>query len=68
MFCYVFEGMRREVEDVSELMHLIQSQLPYEEAGHTSVLSKSWLHTWSTIPILKFVVRRGKSMKLGISF
>ncbi|XP_023761561.1 uncharacterized protein LOC111909991 isoform X2 [Lactuca sativa] len=61
--------MRREVEDVAELMHRIQSRLPVEEAARTCVLSKSWLHAWSTIPTLRFYVlntrkRKTKSMKL----
>ncbi|KAI3506282.1 hypothetical protein L1887_28639 [Cichorium endivia] len=64
MFCYGFEGMRREVEHVPELMQHIQSRLPLKEAARTSVLSKSWLHAWSTIPTLRFDVRRGKSLKL----
>ncbi|XP_023773266.1 F-box/LRR-repeat protein At5g02910 [Lactuca sativa] len=56
--------MRREVEDVVELMHRIQARLAVKEAARTSVLSKSWLHAWSTIPTLRFYVGRGKSMKL----
>ncbi|KAL7605160.1 hypothetical protein Lser_V15G19837 [Lactuca serriola] len=61
--------MRREVEDVPELMQRIQSRLPVEEAARTCVLSKSWLHAWSTIPTLRFYVlntrkRKTKSMKL----
>ncbi|KAI3509126.1 hypothetical protein L1887_24152 [Cichorium endivia] len=57
----------REVEDVPELLQHIQSRLPLTEAVRTSVLSKSWLHAWSTIPTLTFLVRAerfGKSMKL----
>ncbi|CAH1447210.1 unnamed protein product [Lactuca virosa] len=60
-------GMRREVEDVVELMQHIQSRLPITEAARTSVLSKSWLHAWHTIPILRFRVRseqNGNGMKL----
>ncbi|CAH1438779.1 unnamed protein product [Lactuca virosa] len=45
-------------------MQNIQSRLPVKGAARTSVLSKSWLHAWSTIPILRLDVRRGKSMKL----
>ncbi|KAL7584105.1 hypothetical protein Lser_V15G46184 [Lactuca serriola] len=56
--------MRREVEDVVELMQNIQSRLTVKEAAQTSVLSKSWLHAWSTFPNLRFDVGRGKSMKL----
>ncbi|XP_023732415.1 putative F-box/LRR-repeat protein At5g02700 [Lactuca sativa] len=59
--------MRREVEDVVELMQHIQSRLPITEAARTSVLSKSWLHAWHTIPILRFCVRseqNGNGMKL----
>ncbi|KAL7612235.1 hypothetical protein Lser_V15G09031 [Lactuca serriola] len=56
--------MRPEAEDAPELMQNIQSRLPVKEAARTCVLSKSWLHAWSTIPILRFDVRRGKSMKL----
>ncbi|KAL7605163.1 hypothetical protein Lser_V15G19834 [Lactuca serriola] len=58
--------MRREVEDVAESMHRIQSRLPVEEAARTCVLSKSWLHAWSTIPTLRFRVcnEQKGSMKL----
>ncbi|GKA60922.1 putative F-box/LRR-repeat protein isoform X2 [Tanacetum coccineum] len=35
-----------------ELIHHIQSLLPKKEAARTCVLSKSWLHAWSTIPTL----------------
>ncbi|KAL4583104.1 hypothetical protein LXL04_007668 [Taraxacum kok-saghyz] len=58
------EGMRPQVEDVPELMQLIQSQLPVIEAARMSVLSKSWLHAWSTIPILRLDLRSRKKMKL----
>ncbi|KAL6524599.1 hypothetical protein OROHE_016270 [Orobanche hederae] len=54
----------REVEDVAELMQLIQSRLPVKEAARTSVLSKSWLHAWSTIPTLKFHVYDTKHLKM----
>ncbi|KAI3738779.1 hypothetical protein L2E82_28931 [Cichorium intybus] len=43
---------RTQLEDVPELMQQIQAWLPLLEAARTSVLSKSWLHAWSTIPIL----------------
>ncbi|CAH1439719.1 unnamed protein product [Lactuca virosa] len=48
-------------------MHHIQSLLPVKEATRTSLLSKSWLHAWSTIPTLRFFIlkkQNGKSMKL----
>ncbi|KAL4564923.1 hypothetical protein LXL04_028999 [Taraxacum kok-saghyz] len=52
-------GMNRKssspgLKDVPELMHHIQSLLPVKEAARTGVLSKSWLHAWSTIPNLRF--------------
>ncbi|CAI9304377.1 unnamed protein product [Lactuca saligna] len=56
--------MRRGVEDVVELMQNIQSRLTVKEAAQTSVLSKYWLHAWSTFPNLRFDVGRGKTMKL----
>ncbi|CAI9273782.1 unnamed protein product [Lactuca saligna] len=61
---FLLSGMRTQAEDAPELMQNIQSRLPVKEAARTCVLSKSWLHAWSTIPILRFDVRRGKSMKL----
>ncbi|CAI9280475.1 unnamed protein product [Lactuca saligna] len=42
------------LEDIPELFHCIQTRLPIKEAARTSVLSKSWLHAWSTIPTLRF--------------
>ncbi|KAI3691214.1 hypothetical protein L2E82_49434 [Cichorium intybus] len=63
-FIKLLSGMRPELDDVVELMQRIQSRLPVKEAARTSVLSKSWLHAWSTIPTLRFNVRRGNSMKL----
>ncbi|GJW04215.1 F-box protein-like protein [Tanacetum coccineum] len=45
---------RRQLEDVPELIHHIQALLPAKDAARTCVLSKSWLHTWSTIPTLRF--------------
>ncbi|XP_023750379.1 F-box protein At5g03100 [Lactuca sativa] len=42
------------LEDIPDLFHCIQMQLPIKEAARTSVLSKSWLHAWSTIPTLRF--------------
>ncbi|KAI3511890.1 hypothetical protein L1887_19050 [Cichorium endivia] len=52
------------VEDVRELMQHIQSRLPVKEAARTSVLSKSWLRAWSTIPTLRFRVREKKHLKV----
>ncbi|KAI3499891.1 hypothetical protein L1887_35705 [Cichorium endivia] len=49
-------GMNRKLEDVPELIHHIQSRLSLKEAARSSVLSKSWLHAWSTIPNLRFHV------------
>ena len=43
-----------QLQDVPELLHRIQSLLPPEEATRTCVLSKLWLHAWSTIPTLRF--------------
>ncbi|CAI9263361.1 unnamed protein product [Lactuca saligna] len=40
-------------------MQNIQSRLPVKAAAKTSVLSKSWLHAWSTIPTLIFHVPIG---------
>ncbi|GJV48331.1 putative F-box/LRR-repeat protein isoform X2 [Tanacetum coccineum] len=40
--------------DLPELIHRIQSLLPAKEAARTCILSKSWLHAWSTIPTLRF--------------
>ncbi|GJZ62159.1 F-box protein-like protein [Tanacetum coccineum] len=40
--------------DLPELMHRIQSLLPPEKAVRTCVLSKSWLHAFSTRPTLRF--------------
>ncbi|XP_023738056.1 uncharacterized protein LOC111886047 [Lactuca sativa] len=54
----------RSVEDVEELMQHIQSRLPVEEAARTSVLSKSWLHAWSTIPTLRFHVDETKHLNM----
>ncbi|KAI3521671.1 hypothetical protein L1887_11143 [Cichorium endivia] len=42
------------MEEWKSLYHQIQSHLPVKEAARTSVLSKSWLHAWSTIPFLRF--------------
>ncbi|GJV81669.1 F-box/LRR-repeat protein [Tanacetum coccineum] len=45
----------RDLEAVPpELLHHIQSLLPLKEAARTSLLSKAWLNTWSTIPALRF--------------
>nr|GFA84715.1 hypothetical protein [Tanacetum cinerariifolium] len=43
-----------QLEDIPELIHRIQSLLPAKEAASTCILSKSWLHAWSTIPTLRF--------------
>ncbi|GKA90106.1 F-box protein-like protein [Tanacetum coccineum] len=43
-----------QLEDIPELIHRIQSLLPAKEAVRTCILSKSWLHAWSTIPTLRF--------------
>ncbi|KAI3521675.1 hypothetical protein L1887_11147 [Cichorium endivia] len=45
---------RSQLEDNPDLIHHIQSMLPEKDAARTSVLSKSWLHAWSTIPFLSF--------------
>ncbi|GJY15487.1 F-box protein-like protein [Tanacetum coccineum] len=45
---------RRQLEDVPELIHHIQALLPAKDAARTCVLSKSWLHAWSTIPTIRF--------------
>ncbi|XP_071712285.1 F-box/LRR-repeat protein 25-like [Rutidosis leptorrhynchoides] len=37
-----------------ELIQRIQTLLPVEEAARTCVLSKTWSHSWSTIPHLRF--------------
>ncbi|KAL7603367.1 hypothetical protein Lser_V15G17329 [Lactuca serriola] len=47
-------GSIPRLEDIPEVIHNIQSRLPVKEAARTSILSKSWLHAWSTIPILRF--------------
>nr|GEX02571.1 hypothetical protein [Tanacetum cinerariifolium] len=43
-----------QLEDLPELIHRIQSLLSVKEAAQTCILSKSWLHAWSTIPTLRF--------------
>lgn len=48
-----------QLEDVPvELIHRLQSMLPVKQAARTCVLSKSWLHAWSTIPTLRFPMQR----------
>ncbi|XP_071712428.1 F-box/LRR-repeat protein 25-like [Rutidosis leptorrhynchoides] len=48
-----------QLEDIPvELIHRIQSFLPEKEAARTCVLSKSWLHAWSTIPTLRFTQKQ----------
>nr|XP_043635935.1 F-box protein At5g03100-like [Erigeron canadensis] len=51
---YTLEKKDDDVVLPTELMHRIQSLLSAKEAGRTCVLSKSWLHAWSTIPSLRF--------------
>ncbi|CAH1421784.1 unnamed protein product [Lactuca virosa] len=51
-----------QVEDVPELMQHIQSKLSVKEAARTSLLSKSWLHAWSTIPTLRFQVLKKQNV------
>jgi hypothetical protein len=36
------------------ILHCIMSKLPEKDAASTSVLSKAWLDTWYTFPILSF--------------
>jgi hypothetical protein len=36
------------------ILHNIMSRLPEKDAARTSVLSKSWLETWYTFPVLSF--------------
>ncbi|KAL6502697.1 hypothetical protein OROHE_024350 [Orobanche hederae] len=55
--------IKREVEDVAELMQHIQSRMLVTEAACTSLLSKSWLHAWSTTPFLRFRVHNEKYAK-----
>ncbi|KAL6502696.1 hypothetical protein OROHE_024349 [Orobanche hederae] len=55
--------IKREVEDVVELMQQIQSRMLVTEAACTSLLSKSWLHAWSTTPFLRFRVHKEKYAK-----
>nr|XP_043621804.1 putative F-box protein At3g58860 [Erigeron canadensis] len=43
-----------ELEVPVELIQRIQSLLPLKEAAQTCILSKSWLHAWSTVPTLRF--------------
>ncbi|GKD47391.1 F-box protein-like protein [Tanacetum coccineum] len=45
---------KEKLEHVPELLHRIQSLLWPKEDARTCVLSKSWLHAWSTIPNLRF--------------
>ncbi|KAI3497046.1 hypothetical protein L1887_39427 [Cichorium endivia] len=60
--------MRREVEDVPELMQHIQSRLPLKEAARTSLLSKSWLLAWSTNPTLRFHVYQERNRPTSMKF
>ncbi|XP_071728364.1 uncharacterized protein [Rutidosis leptorrhynchoides] len=43
-----------QLEDCPQLIHRMQSLLAAKEAARTSVLSKSWLQAWSTIPTPRF--------------
>ena len=55
-----------KLEDVPELMQQIQLRLPENTAARTAVLSKSWLHAWSTIPTLRFhVSNEQKHLKMA---
>nr|XP_043615951.1 F-box/FBD/LRR-repeat protein At4g00160-like [Erigeron canadensis] len=51
---YSLEKRDDDIVLPAELMHRIQSLLSEKEAARTCVLSKSWLHAWSTIPNLRF--------------
>ncbi|KAL4584844.1 hypothetical protein LXL04_009454 [Taraxacum kok-saghyz] len=51
-------GRLPRLEDIPELIHHIQLLLPTKEAARTSILSKSWLYAWSTIPTLKLSVTK----------
>ncbi|MCH79434.1 F-box/LRR-repeat protein, partial [Trifolium medium] len=50
--------MEQEEDKLSNLpkiiLHNILSRLPEDDANRTSVLSKAWLETWYTFPILYF--------------
>ncbi|GJU41727.1 F-box protein-like protein [Tanacetum coccineum] len=44
-----------QLEDIpDDLIQHIQSLLPVKQAARTCVVSKSWLHAWSTNPTLRF--------------
>ncbi|GKA41833.1 retrovirus-related pol polyprotein from transposon TNT 1-94 [Tanacetum coccineum] len=43
-----------EYDVPNELIHRIQSLFPANDAARTCVLSKTWLHAWSTINTLRF--------------
>ncbi|GKC47822.1 pleckstrin domain superfamily protein [Tanacetum coccineum] len=45
---------KQRLGDVPELIHLIQLALPTKDASRTCILSKSWLHAWSTILAIRF--------------
>ncbi|GAU16248.1 hypothetical protein TSUD_298800 [Trifolium subterraneum] len=44
------------------ILHRILSRLPEEDAARTSVLSKTWLDTWYTFPILYFYAKKFMEM------
>ncbi|GKB51801.1 pleckstrin domain superfamily protein [Tanacetum coccineum] len=46
--------MRQQLGDVPELLQRIQLELPSKDAARTCILSKSWLHAWSTSPAIRF--------------
>ncbi|MCI11676.1 F-box/LRR-repeat protein, partial [Trifolium medium] len=45
-----------------EILHCILSRLPEKDVARTSVLSKTWLDTWYTFPILSFSTGRFMQM------
>nr|GEW59534.1 acyl carrier protein 1, chloroplastic-like [Tanacetum cinerariifolium] len=44
----------KQLEDVPELVHYVQSLLPADVAPRTCLVSKSWLHAFSTTTALRF--------------
>ncbi|CAJ2665400.1 unnamed protein product [Trifolium pratense] len=44
------------------VLHRILSRLPEEDAARTSALSKAWLDTWYTFPILSFTASKFMEM------
>ncbi|KAL4570568.1 hypothetical protein LXL04_026224 [Taraxacum kok-saghyz] len=62
----MIQEKRMKLEDVPELIQQIQLRLPEKAAARTAVLSKSWLHAWSTIPTLRFhVSNEQKHLKIA---